>query len=312
MKGTRKLHWFIQAFGGEVYKLVLFWGSFATTKLVSTCSETNCLLDVFANNLVHGVVMNFFGGVKILVGKCNIGTQDDAMFERRYIFKGPSFLVFIRQILGAYHWVVVWNILLFSSRKLGKMMLCEHIFQIGWSHQLEFTVFCSPTTKDYLGKGFAFKWATYAYLGNPATIGWNGGMVVSANEHTWSLWLRRPRLTIPLVRIKLVYHYKQMSECDMEGFQPNLSCISIQSYLHVQDIDREFSCTVYTQFWMQHWCYSQYLSHTRLNANMFTYVSVYSSIHDWCIWSLPTSFMLLSGHPCSHPAIWLSIVLGKL
>ena len=84
------------------------------------------------------------------------------------------------------------------------------------------------------------------------------------------------------------------------------------SYLHVQDIDREFSCTVYTQFWMQHWCYSKYLSHTRLNANMFTYVSVYSSIHDWCIWSLPTSFMLLTGHPCSHKAIWLSILSGQI
>ena len=154
--------------GGQVYKLVFFWGSFATTKLVSTRSETNCLLDVFASNLVHGVVMNFFWRSKILVGKCNIGTQDDAMFERRYIFKGQSFLVSIRQILGVYNWVVVWNIFLFSSRKLGKMMLFEHIFQMGWfNHQLEFSVF---TNSKRLLKVFAFKWATQECLGNPATI----------------------------------------------------------------------------------------------------------------------------------------------
>ena len=95
--------------------------------------------------------MNFFGGVKILVGKCNIGTrtQDDAMFERRYIFKGPSFLVSIRQMGGGL------KHFLFSSRKLGKMMLFEHIFQMGWlNHRLEFSVF---TNSKRLLKVFAFK-----------------------------------------------------------------------------------------------------------------------------------------------------------
>ena len=192
-------------------------------------------------------------------------------------------------------------------------MLCEHIFQIGWSHQLEFTVFCSPTTKDYLGKGFAFKWATYAYLGNPATIGWNGGMVVSANEHTWSLWLRRPRLTIPLVSHQAciplqtnvrMWHGRFPTKFILHQYPKLFACtrhrsrISHVLYIHNSGCSIDAIPNIY-----------------RIHASMltlFTYVSVYSSIHDWCIWSLPTSFMLLSGHPCSHPAIWLSIVLGKL
>ena len=34
--------------------------------------------------------------------KSNIDTQNDTMFERRYMFQGPSFLVSIRSISGVY------------------------------------------------------------------------------------------------------------------------------------------------------------------------------------------------------------------
>ena len=42
-----------------------------------------------------------------------------------------------RWIIVSHQWVVFSNIFLSSPRKLGKILILTHIFQMGWRHQLE-------------------------------------------------------------------------------------------------------------------------------------------------------------------------------